>query len=65
MEKILSKVKNMQENDKNVNIIFSGTTHPLELKQFLESKFKNMAVLIDKNTHLNLQNIKHEFIQCN
>ena len=44
----------------------SSTTNPEALTSYITKKVpqKAMEKIVDKKTHLNLQNIKHEFIHC-
>lgn len=48
----------------NPRIVLSGTTNPPELKKMLVSHFKEYTEVVDNKAHMNLENIKHEFVQC-
>lgn len=48
----------------SVRMILSGTTCSKELRGYLKSKLGELIEIVDKNTHFNLQNIRHEFIHC-
>jgi superfamily II DNA/RNA helicase len=61
IREFLERTKNMANPPK---ILFSGTTSPPDLKQLLKKELKDYTEIIDKNTHMNLENIKHEFLQC-
>jgi len=40
-------------------IVFSGTTNPKDLRELLKKELKDYTELVDKKTHMNLENIKH------
>lgn len=63
----------------NTQLILSSTTNPQPLKEFLQKKLEGKVSIsegeakkhlikfeqiVDKNVHVNLQNIKHEFLHC-
>ena len=49
--------------NKHLKIIFSSTTNPQSLSQYLHKAFPSLTQVVDKKVHINLENIKHEFMQ--
>lgn len=45
-------------------VIFSSTTNPVPLREYLKKKVPGVVEVYDKNAHFNLHNIKHEFLHC-
>jgi superfamily II DNA/RNA helicase len=63
VERLLIKSEELKE-ERNIKIILSGTTNSQELQGYLKGKLGDLVEIVDKNTHFNLQNIRHEFIHC-
>lgn len=63
-EKII--LPKLNSNNPNFKLIMSSTTNPEALTSYITKKVpqKAMEKIVDKKTHLNLENIKHEFIHC-
>ncbi|KRX03914.1 P-loop containing nucleoside triphosphate hydrolase [Pseudocohnilembus persalinus] len=63
-------IKGRQEEDRGFNVvpkgIFISATVTRILQDMLKKNFgdKKIQFLVEKNTHLNLHNITHEFIHC-
>lgn len=63
MDNLLTNAKITQEKTP-LEVILSGTTRSHELLKYITDNVGEVTDLVDKNTHINLQNIKHEFLQC-
>lgn len=55
---------NPQQGRQIPHLILSSTTNPLPLRDYLKKKLPKMEQIVDKNTHINLENIRHEFLHC-
>lgn len=58
MEGILIGAKRAQEKSP-LEVILSGTTRSQELQKYLAANLGELREVVDRKTHLNLENIKH------
>lgn len=66
MDSIFSTIITPKLDKENCPVFtFASTTNPPALTEYLRKKMPKVDQTIDKNTHVNLQNIKHEFLHCN